>query len=84
MEKLVSNRYFDTNQDFTIIKAGGFFCHACLIGKDETAISPDPRYCRGCYDFLREAAETDTRWSHSAVMPKLMKGDDDAKAGTEV
>jgi len=74
MEKLVGKRYFDVHRDFAVIKDGGFFCQACLIGKDETAISPDPRYCQDCYDFLREAMEMDTRWSHSASMPKLMKG----------
>ena len=65
---------FDINQDFAVIKEGGFFCQACLIGREKTMLSPDPRYCQGCYDFLREAMETDTRWSHSAAMPKLMKG----------
>ena len=71
MEKLPK---FDIARDIKVIKGGGFFCQACLIGKDETVISPDQRYCQDCYDFLREAMETDMRWSHSTSMPKLMKG----------
>ena len=70
----MGKRYFNINQDFALIKDGGFFCKACLMGKDKAGISPDPRYCQDCYDFLREAMETDTRWSHSTSMPKLMKG----------
>lgn len=72
MEKLVGKRYFDIRRDHVVIKDGGFLCQACLIGKDGTAASPDPRYCRDCCDFLREAMETDTRWSHSSSMPKLL------------
>ena len=69
MEKLVGNQYFDVHQDFAVIKDGGFFCEACLIGKDQTALSSDPRYCQDCYDFLREAMETER---HSAWTPKLL------------
>ena len=34
-----------------------FFCHACLEDKPTADISPDPRYCQGCYDFLLKEAE---------------------------
>jgi len=74
MEKLVGKRYFNIAEDFKVIKDGGFFCQACLVGKDKAAISPDPRYCQDCYDVLREAMETDARWSHSASISKLMEG----------
>ncbi len=74
MEKLVGKRYFNIAEDIKIIEAGGFFCQACVVGKDKASISSDPRYCQDCFDVLREAMETDTRWSHSASMPKLMKG----------
>lgn len=69
MEKLVGKRYFDVHRDFAVIKDGGFFCQACLIGKDKTAVSSDPRYCQDCYDFLCEALETG---HHSAWTPKLL------------
>ena len=70
----MSNRYFDVHRDFTVIKDGGFFCQACLIGKEKTAISPDPRYCRGCYDFLAEEAEMLTGHSRVEWKPKLAPG----------
>jgi len=71
----MGKRYFDVHRDFAVIKDGGFFCQACLMGKEKTTISPDPRYCQNCYDFLREALETDTRWRHSASMLKLLVGE---------
>ena len=36
---------------------GAFFCHTCLEDKPATEASPDPRYCQGCYDFLKNEAE---------------------------
>ena len=68
----MSNRYFDVNQDFAVIKDGGFFCQACLIGKDKTAISPDPRYCQDCYDFLVDEAEILTGHSRVDWKPKIV------------
>ncbi|MFC2024460.1 helix-turn-helix domain-containing protein [Chloroflexota bacterium] len=52
---------FDTKLDISIIHAGGFFCHACLIDKSAEELSPDPRYCLGCYNFLVEEAKMSTR-----------------------
>lgn len=52
-----NNGYFDVKRDIEIEKAGGFFCHACLVGKPLDDISPDPSYCQGCYDFLLKEAE---------------------------
>jgi len=43
MEKLPK---FDIVRDLKTIEDGGFFCQACLVGKDKAAISPDPRYCQ--------------------------------------
>jgi len=63
---------FDIGRDIKVIEDGGFFCQACLVGKDKATMSPDPRYCQDCYDVLREAMETDTRWSRSASMPKVL------------
>lgn len=71
MEKLVGNRYFDITQDLMVIKDGGFFCQACLMGKDTTAISPDPRYCQDCYDFLVDEAEILTGHSRVDWKPKI-------------
>ena len=34
-----------------------FFCHACLEDKDGEELSPDSRYCQGCYNFLLKEAE---------------------------
>jgi len=29
-----------------------FFCHTCLIDRPLKEVSPDPRYCKYCYEFL--------------------------------
>jgi hypothetical protein len=51
--------YFDSKRDNKIIKAGGFFCLGCLIGKEkQTQSKEDPRYCQSCYDFLQEEYRT--------------------------
>ena len=49
--------YLASKRDRDIIDAGGFYCAACLIGKPLDDISPDPRYCLGCYEFLLKEAE---------------------------
>ena len=51
-QRRVIDRIFDVKQDMAIIKAGGFFCQACLVGKPASEQSPDERYCQGCYEFL--------------------------------
>lgn len=48
-----TRRYFDIERDRTF----SCFCEACLVGKDKSEASPDPRYCQGCYDFLVNEAE---------------------------
>ena len=52
-----NNKYFCAEHDREIENIGGFWCHACLIGKPMIEQSPDPRYCQGCYEFLLEEAE---------------------------
>lgn len=47
---------FDIKGDIATEKVGGFFCGACLMGKPLDDISPDPRYCQGCYEFLNQEA----------------------------
>lgn len=49
--------YFDIKRDIEIEKAGGFWCHTCLVSHPETEQSPDPRYCQECCEFLLKEAE---------------------------
>ena len=53
--------YFDINFDNSIANDGGFFCEACLMGRSAGEQSPDPRYCRSCYEFLCKEVGMDTR-----------------------
>lgn len=54
-----NNGYFDIKHDIAVINAGDFFCEGCLVGKPTGEVSPDPRYCQGCYEFLLKEAEMD-------------------------
>ncbi len=45
--------YFSIERD----KTYPFFCEACIVGKPETEISQDSRYCQVCYDFLLKEAK---------------------------
>jgi len=65
-----NNGYFDSKRDTEIISAGGFFCQACSVGKPAVEISPDPRYCQACYDFLLKEAEIDSRRRGDDWKPK--------------
>ena len=49
--------YFDIHEDIEIERADGFFCEACLVGEPRDDMSPDPRYCQSCYEFLLKEAE---------------------------
>ena len=62
--------YFDTKRDIEIINVGGFFCEACVVGKPVVEQSPDPRYCQGCYDFLKAEAEMLPATKRPAWRPK--------------
>lgn len=50
----MKKRYFDIKRDMAIVKAGGFFCQACLEEKPTGEQSPDRRYCQSCYNFLQQ------------------------------
>ena len=63
---LPNNEYFNIQRDNDVINDGGFFCQACVIGKPAVEISPDPRYCQSCYDFLLKEAEI----LHDSKRPK--------------
>lgn len=64
---------FSIERGNEITNAGGFWCEACLTGKPLDDVSPDPRYCIGCYEFLRKEAEMlpDTR--RPGWIPKVPK-----------
>lgn len=49
--------YFSIKHDLEIERAGGFFCDACAVVKPAGELSPDPRYCQGCYEFLLKEVE---------------------------
>ena len=61
--------YFSIKRDLEIVKKGGFWCEACLIGKPSSAQSPDSRYCNFCYEFLVEEAGLDKSWARSGWKP---------------
>jgi len=70
----VSNKgYFSTERDREIEKAGGFWCHACLVSHSATEQSPDPRYCQSCYDFLLKEAELLAGTKRPKWIPKPQK-----------
>lgn len=62
--------YFDTKRDIEIEKAGGFWCHTCLVSHPATEQSPDPRYCQGCYEFLLKEAEMLSPGKYPKWIPK--------------
>ena len=47
-----------------------FFCYTCLEDKDRKELSPDRRYCQGCYDFLLKEAEMLPGGKRPAWIPK--------------
>ncbi len=63
--------YFSIDRDIEIEKAGGFFCHACVVGKTASEQSSDPRYCQSCYKVLKVEAEMQ-RTKRAAWIPKNM------------
>jgi len=68
--ELEHSRYFSSKRDTAIINSGGFLCQACLVGKSQTDISSDKRYCQGCYDFLVDEAEMLPTKKRPAWIPK--------------
>ena len=68
-----NTNYFCIKRDLEIVKNGGFWCDGCIIGKPQTEASPDPRYCQGCYEVLREEAELLSNRSRPAWIPKPQK-----------
>ena len=66
-------KQFNSKNDKEMVENGGFFCHACLIGKLSLEQSPDPRYCQGCYEFLLKEAEMLPASKRLAWIPKPQK-----------
>lgn len=60
----------DIKTEMGIINNGGFWCLGCLTGKPAAEISPDPRYCQGCYDFLKKESLLLHPKSRPAWIPK--------------
>lgn len=50
---------FDIKKDIEIVNAGGFFCQGCIVGRPASEQSPDPRYCKSCYEIIRAAGQGD-------------------------
>jgi len=46
-------KYFDSKRDAAL----PCFCQACLVGKEKTEMSRDPRYCKVCCDSLLGEAQ---------------------------
>jgi hypothetical protein len=69
----VREGYFSAEHDREVIEAGGFFCHACLVGKPAVEQSPDPRYCQGCYEFLMHEASLLDQRSRPKWLPRHTK-----------
>ena len=57
---MMTKGIFDLKRDKEVIDNKGFWCHACLMGKSAEEESPDPRYCLGCFSFLK--GETGQDW----------------------
>ena len=65
-----NNGYFDIKRDKETINAGGFKCHACLVGKPAREKSLDERYCLNCYTFLVKEATLLPQGKRPAWIPR--------------
>jgi len=62
--------YFSIKRDMAIVRAGGFFCQGCLVGKPMDDKSPDLRYCLSCYEFLTEEYRVKELMSPGRAKPR--------------
>ncbi len=69
---------FSAIRDRQIIEVGGFWCSACCEGKPASEQSPDPRYCRGCFEFLKNEAELLPPTKRPGWIPKAEKAHEKA------
>jgi len=66
-----NNGYFDSERDGELIKGGGYFwCSTCLVARPLDDLSPDPRYCQGCYGFLLKEVEMLSSGKHPQWVPR--------------
>jgi len=62
---------FDTKRDNELIKAGThFWCQTCVVARPLKDRSPDPRYCKSCYVFLKAEASLITSTKRPGWIPK--------------
>lgn len=47
------DKYFDIKRDVTM----PCWCNACLVGKNEEDMPPDPLYCQSCFTLLTDEAK---------------------------
>ena len=67
---------FSDKPDIGVKEARSFWCHACLNDKSILEQSPDPRYCRGCYEFLLKEAEMLPDSKRPKWIPKAQSKED--------
>ncbi len=69
-----NNGYFDNKRDKHLIASGShFWCHGHLTAQPVSELSPDPRYCTGCFDFLQKGLEPSLKSTQSLVQASLDK-----------
>jgi len=62
---------FDSKRDNELIKAGThFWCQTCVVARPLKEQSPDPRYCKSCYVFLKAEASLITSTKRPGWIPK--------------
>lgn len=67
-----NKNYFDIKRDNELIAAGThFWCEGCLMARPLDEQSSDPRYCRGCCDFLIQEANLTS--SRADWVPKVKR-----------
>jgi len=62
---------FDIKRDNELIKAGThFWCQTCVVARPLKEQSPDPRYCKSCYVFLKAESSFLPATRHPGWIPK--------------
>jgi len=62
---------FDSKRDKELIAKGThFWCESCLVARLLSKQSPDPRYCKSCYIFLKAEASLLTATRRPGWIPK--------------
>jgi len=70
----MSGAIFDIKRDNELIKTGThFWCQACVVARPVKELSPDPRYCKSCYAFLKAEASLLPATRHPGWTPRAVK-----------